>query len=250
MEVHGACQPVDHPRLGREREFLAPRVARLGVVVLAVQVRVGAGEVVAVEAREFAPGRDRLQVEAGRLPVDNGGGAAAVTLVDGIFARPDVAQVATVLEDRRSAVELGEREREDRAAEPVEGVVVVVLVEVVRDDVDQDGIARLDTQARAKRIGVPVVDRIAGIEVRSVAVVLFPLAGDAHRYSIAERAADRALDDFRGVVAVGQVGIALKLVRGLLGDKVDDAGRRAAAIGGALRATQHFDPRNVAEIEQ
>ena len=133
----------------------------------------------------------------------------------------------------------------------MEGVIIVVLAEMLGGDQHLQVIGGLEQHAAADRIGVTVIDVFAGELVHAVAVAFVVLARDPdHELVGDERAADRAFQRQRVVVAVGGAGIAAEFFGRALGDQVDRACGRAAPVQRALRPTQHLDPVDVVEARQ
>ena len=58
-------------------------------------------------------------------------------------------------------------------------------------------------------------------------------------------ATNGSFDDASIIIADRELGIALQVLRGTLGDQVDRTGRRAASIERALWATQNLDPLDI-----
>ena len=133
----------------------------------------------------------------------------------------------------------------------MEGVIVVLLIEMVGGNQQVELVAGLEGDGTADRIGVAVVDIGAGELVLAIAVAAIVFARHAGEDLVGhQRAADTAFEHHGIIIAVAGAGIAAQLLGGFLGDQVDGAGGGAATVQGALWTTQHFDTFDVIEARQ
>ena len=258
VEVHDATEQVPLASRAAESEFLTPGVAVFVVVVLAEHVHVGDVEVVTRETLEIAPGGHGLHVPLAQLEVHQSRQADAVALVDGLLVGVDVTQIrclatrSVVVENGLAAEQVVPEAvfRRSGRAEIVEGVVVVVFLEVVGNDRRLHVIAGGERHHGANGYRVAVVDLAAGEQVLAVAITLVPLHGHTSTDSVGHRAAYRTFKGLGSEVADRQTAVAVQGIAGLASNEVHHAGGSAAAVGGALRAAQHFHLFQVEEAGQ
>ena len=133
----------------------------------------------------------------------------------------------------------------------MEPVIVIILAEMVRDHQHLQIGGQVCLQRSAKGIGVAVVDRVTRNEVlaETVAAFVFSCHAECQRVT-RDRSTDCPFERHRVVIAVGRPRIAFEVGGRTRGDDVDDAAGRSAAVGGALRAAQDFDLRNIVETAE
>ena len=133
----------------------------------------------------------------------------------------------------------------------MEGVVVVVFLEVVGHN-QQFQIGREVGEQRASEgIGIAVVHRVTRKQVGAIAVTLVIFACHAECQGVpGDRSPDCTLQRQGIIVAVAGASIAFEGAGWAGGNDVDHPAGRSTAIGGSLRAAQHFDLLNVVEPAQ
>ena len=257
MEIHRSAKQRESVALIIDRDFLAEALAFLVIVVAAGQPHVRDVEIVALEASESAIGGDRLDAERATVgPVDDAGQARALPVIDRFLIGIDVAKVrllatrGIIVEDRLAAEQLvrKRRIRNHRRSEIVEGVIVVVLTNVIDDQRAGQRVSDLADKGTAQGVGIAIVDRRAGEQVHAIAVAPLVLSGDPRHQPVTDdTAADRALQDLAVVIAVGRAHVAAQLVRRTGRDHVDRARGRTTAVEDALRPAQHL---NLLQVEE
>jgi hypothetical protein len=113
---------------------------------------------------------------------------------------------------------------------------------------DLQVVDRPPQQLAADRGLVAAVDLLAVIEIFDVAVIFAAAGADAIAQGLADRT--RQADRAAILVIVGgqHIGQDAELGAGIAGGDVDQAGRGALAVEGALRTAQHFDALDVGKV--
>ena len=268
--IEHADHPVDLVGGAGQAQFLAegfePRQRLVGIGV-AVQ-HVGGAEVIvqAVDRLPVALGGDRGQHRTAQprgLPVDLGRNALVLDVLFGaaVGVGHPRERIGLGRERRRThrqrlapgdAIEHHRTGADDRLHRRA---AVLLAAGVVGRDLDLQGLGRLQQQLAAQGVVVLVVvvglaaRAIAGAHVHpAVARTLGPI--DAEGRLVAQVVVVASTHAQCTVVAHGQLALGALGVTGLAGDHVDHAGRGVLAEYRALRALEHFDALELAQVAE
>ena len=126
----------------------------------------------------------------------------------------------------------------------------LILLRIIADEAEAEGIGRLEQRLGADEIAVAIVDVgiVDHVVVETVTAEEDAIDAGCNRFT--QRRVHPALDADRIVIAIGEIGIAAEVEFGLSRIDRDHPGRGVAAAQRALRAAQDFDPVKRAELGQ
>jgi hypothetical protein len=192
----------------------------------------------------------------GRVPVDLAGDALVLdVLLGAAVAVGDPGEGVGRDRDRVAATQ----EVDQRPGGPRDqlhrGAAVLLAAGVVGDEVDVEVVGRLEQQLATQQVVVLVVVLVLGARALPGHHVHPPVALalggiDAERGIVAERVVVGAGHAERAVVARGDLALDPLGVARATGHHVDHAGRGVLAEHRALRALEHLDPLDLAEVAE